>query len=165
MKIPWLSEFLGLVGGSHHAFSPWLPEVGEGLRLLATLGGENNTGLPMRLGISNETWEDAKAVSLVNLWMCFFVQTVDGKRDGKGTSDLWLKAWGMFDVGCPYLKDAKVESEAVNFLILILQPKMWNHPSRHWQCGQCGWDMAGKSQVILCIILLMDKIPQIQLIW
>ena len=54
----------------------------------------------------------------------FFVQTVDGKRDGKGTSDLWLKAWGMFDVGCPYLKDAKVESEAVNFLILILQPKM-----------------------------------------
>ena len=31
------------------------------------------------------------------------------------TFDLWLKAWGMFDVGCPYLFDAKVKLGKLNF--------------------------------------------------
>lgn len=166
----WTPEFPGLAGGSHHAFSPWLPEVGEGLRLLATSRGKTNTGTPMRpRKMPRPSWFG----EFVDVFNVFVSKRWMGRGIEIWTLDLWLKAWGMFDVGCPYLFilfDAKVEAGEAEFcrswssslrceIILVVTGNVGNVDGGTWR---------EKFQVICIIqktIPLMDKLPETQLIW
>lgn len=157
------TEFPGLAGGSHHAFSPWLPEVGEGLRLLATSGGETNTGTPMR---------PRKMPRQLVWWICGCIcfKTVDGKRDRN--LDVWLVVESLGNVWCWMSLPIWCQSEAgeAEFcrswssgirreIILAVAGNVGNVDGGTWR---------EKFQVICIIqktIPLMDKLPETQLIW